>query len=285
MLERHHDYIYTLTSIANGQIIEAMVQPTDSDAPFILRALGGYSITAAGTSGEAVANLPALLMLRFADADNNWLQTARTPGLLAQTSPTNYIPMRRHMTYPAQASIRFQLENLSGAELTNVVIVFRGVKLFAGGYGQPSPVYAPTYPAPPRCPVTETFQYVVNFSLAAGTEQLNTPINVNGDADFAWRGNLAVRDVSVASSSLETLEVRVRDVWGKGYSSDGVGGGLGAWVRVQRLFGAVPSAPGLWYPELYIERGQQFTVDLRNVGVGLTTAGQLALDGVKVFTR
>lgn len=282
MLERHHDYIFTLSSITNGQIIEALVQPMDTDAPFILRAMGGYYITASGTSEEAVANLPALLMMRFADADNNWLQTARTPGLLAQTSPTNYIPMRRHVTFPAQASIRFQLENLSGGTLNNVVIVFRGVKLFAGGWGNPSPVYAPTYP---KCAVTESFQYVINYSLAAGTEQLNVPININGDADFAWRGGLAVNDPAEENSTLETLECRIRDVWNKGFSSDGTGGGIGAWVRVNRLFSAVPSAPGLWYPEMYIERSQQYTIDLRNVGVGLVTVGQLALDGVKVFGR
>lgn len=282
MIERHHDYVYTLGSIAANQILDALVQPTDTDAPFILRAIGGYYINEAGEVEEAVLNLPGLLMLRFADADNNWLQTARTPGLLAQTSPTDYVPLPRHVTYPAQSSIRFQLENLTAGTLSNVVLIFRGVKLFPGGFGAPSPVYAPTYP---KCANTEAFQYVANFSLAAGTEQLNTPININGDADFVARGGLAVLDPSVSGAAIQTLEVRLRDVWGKGYSSDGTGGGAGAWIRAVRLFGAVPSAPGLWYPELYIERGQQFAIDLRNVGVGVTTAGQLAFDGVKVFTR
>lgn len=283
MIERHQDYVFALGEMVEGEVYEELIQPLDADGPFILRALGGYYITDAGTADESTNPLPGMLMFRFADADGNWLQTHRAPGLLDQPGgPTDFRPLRRHVTYPARSTIRFQVENISGGTLSGIVLLFRGVKLFPGGYGEPSPVYCPTYPG---CYACEPFQYVVNFDIAAGAELLNVPITMNGDAAFAWRGTLAVADPTAASNSLEVLEVRTRDPWNKAFASTGANGGAGAWVRAPRLFSAVPSAPGLWYPELYIDKSEQFQLDLRNVGVGLAATGQIALEGVKVFAR
>lgn len=282
MIERHQDYTLPITEMVNGAILSPLQIGTDTDAPFVLRAVGGYYITDAGGIGEAVANLPALLRVRIGDSDNNWLQTGRVPGLVAQTVGTDYIPLRRHVAYPARGVIRVQVENVSGGTLNGIVLVFRGVKLFPGS-GVSAPVYAPTYPA---CYTQETFQYTVNFDLAAGTQQLDVPININDDADFVWRGTLIETDATIASNSAQVLEVRVKDWTQKYYSGDGTGGGIGAWIRAPRLFAETTTyAPGLWYPELYIPRGRQFYMDLRNVGVGLRSAGQICLEGAKIFTR
>lgn len=282
MIERHQDYLLEITELENSAILGPLQVPMDSDAPFVLRAIGGYYIADAGGAEETVNNLPALLKIRYADGDSNWLQTQRTPGLLNQTAGTDYVPLRRHVTYPARGVIRLEVENISGGTLAGLVLVFRGVKLFPGS-GANSPIYAPTYPI---CYTQETFQYAVNFSLAAGAEQLDVPININGDADFAWRGTLAETDPATETASFETLEVRVKDWNQKYYAGDGTGGGGGAWIRATRLFSDSASyAPGLWYPELYIPRGRQFYMDLRNVGVGLTAAGQFTLEGAKIFTR
>lgn len=278
MIERHHDHIFRIASIADGAILPALRIPLDSDAPFDVRALGGYS-----SQGDAINPLPDLLLFRFADADGNWLQTARTPGLLTQPQAVSYNPLRKHVVYPPRGTVQIQLENRSGDALTNVVLMLRGVKYFPGEAALGSSViYAPTYP---ECYSTETFQYVNQFSIPANITRLNVPLNVNGDADFVWRGGLVSTDYASAASQYTALEVRIRDVATKAYSSEGTDGGVGAWIRVTQLFGEESFRPGMWYPELYMEKSRQFVMDMRNVSATDTAAGQLTLEGAKIFAK
>jgi hypothetical protein len=279
MIERHHDHIFILPSLADGAVTPTLRIPMDSDAPFCVRALGGYS-----DNGTSVSALPNLLLLRFADASDNWLHTARTPGLLAQPGNTSFVPLRRHVTFPARSAMTFELENRSGAVLTNVVIILRGAKYFPGSVAAgSSAIYSPTYP---ECYAQETFQYTFNFSLTAGQTQLDIPLNVNSDADFAWRGSLMTLNPTVANAQIDGLGMRVRDANGKAYSSSGLDGGAGVFLRAGWLAQFDQSQfPALWYPELYMRKSHQFTVDLVNTNGGAPCAGQMALEGAKIFTR
>lgn len=278
MIERHHDHIFRIASIAAGEVLQELRIPLDSDAPFDVRALGGYS-----SQEEEIVLLPNLLMFRFADSDGNWLQSARSPGLLTQPDGVSYVPLRKHTVYPARGAVSIQLENRTADALTNVVLVLRGVKYFPGDAETGSQaIYAPTYP---DCYAQETFQYAQQFNIAAATTILNVPLNVNGDADFVWRGSLIAPDFSVAVSQYYALEIRIRDVATKAYSSEGTDGGIGAWIRATALFGENSFRPGLWYPELYMQKSRQFVMDMRNTSATLRAAGQITLEGAKIFTR
>lgn len=279
-IERHHDYVFLLGNVAAGQVLNPLQLPTDTDAPFVLRGIGGYSITGLGTSEETTAALPSMLLFRYADADSNWLQTGRTPGMLNMPTPADYIPLRKHMTYPARAVVQMQFENATATPLVNAVVIFRGVKLFPGDR-LTAPVYAPTYP---ECYSPVTYQYATTFNLAAGSApQLNLPVNVNDDADFAWRATELDADPATANSQVTCLEARIRDPLGKAYASYGMG--QAAWLRAQYLFGVSANRPGLWYPEIYIGRGQSIFYDLQNTNTANPATGQFSMDGSKIFSR
>lgn len=280
MIERHHDYVLELGTIAAGAVVTARPMGTDTDAPFVLRAIGGYSIADPGVD-ESPLPLPQQLLVRYADGDGNWQQNARTPGMFTQVQGTEYIPVRKHTTYPARASIVFEFENGTVGALNNVVIIFRGVKLFPGDRNT-APVYAPTYPA---CYTSDPFSYVANINIAAGATLLNQPLYINDDADFVFRNSNITNDPSVASSTANGLELRLRDPLGKGYAS--TGNGQSVWLRAAWLFGSgLPARAGFFYPEIYIGKGQALSFDARNVtGAAGNAAVQLGFDGAKVYKR
>lgn len=280
MIERHHDYVLELGTIAAGQVITAIPMPMDSDAPFILRAVGGYSIEEPGAS-EIPMTLPNMLLARYADADGNWQQNARTPKVFTQVQGTEFVPVCKHVTYPARSAVQMEFQNLTAGSLLGVTIIFRGVKLFPGDRVT-APVYAPTYPP---CYTSESFTYLANFNIAAGAQLLNQPIYINDDADFAWRNNDITSDPSIVNSSSQGLELRLRDPLGKGYAS--YGNGQAAWIRSDWLFGSqLPARAGFFYPEIYIGKGQSMSFDARNLtGAPGPAAVQLQFDGAKVFRR
>lgn len=277
--QRHHDYVFQLGTLAPGAIAAPLQLPMDSDAPFVLRALGGYSIEAAGTSEETPSPLPAMLLFRYTDAGDNYLQTGRTPGLLAQPSSVDYVPLRQHVTYPARGMVTMQFENATADTLTNCIVIFRGVKLFPGDRDT-SPVYAPTYP---ECYSQTGFQYAVSFAVGAGLTVPNQPLYINDDADFAWRCTEIFRLSSTANSQTTGLEIILKDPVGKAFSSSGRG--QAAWIRAHWLFATSPARTGLWFPEIYIGRGQQFQYDARNINPANPATGQFTLDGAKVYRR
>jgi len=278
-IERHIDMVLNLGTLTAGQIIPSIQLPMDSDAPFVLRALGGYQVTDGGTAEELIAPLPAALLMRLADADGNWLQNARTPGMVSQPQQSDFIPMAKHTIYPARGVAQMEFENLAGGTIEGIVIILRGVKLYPGDRNT-APCYAPTYP---DCYSQMPFQYAVDFNLAGGAaDLLNQPLAINGDADMVWRGTIISANFSIANAQTNGLHIRVRDPLGKGYAS--TGNGQAAWLRAAWLF-AEPGKPGLWFPELYIGKGQQFSYDLRNTNPTNPAAGQFTLEGGKVYGK
>lgn len=271
MIERHYDYVYNVGTIAAGATVGPIQLQTETDAPFDWRSVGGYYWD---PSDEVATILPPFLRFRFADPDRNWLQNLPTPGLLDQQQPALFRPLRRHITYPAQGVVQFVLVNDYPSELANVTLIFRGCKLYPGTR-HTAPVYAPTYP---ECYTQRDFQYETLLSLAAGAQILNTPLTINDDADYAWRGTNIDNTAGVVGVSNNPLELRFRDVNLKAFANN--------WIRAQWLCGTQAARPALWYPELYIERGKQFCFDARNVStMGAVVDCQIALNGAKVFRR
>lgn len=277
-IERHHDMVLELGTIGVGQIIDPITLPMDSDAPFICRAISGYFYSDPGTADQLLTPLPEFLLARFADADSNWLQTARTPGIVTTGSVANYLPLRKHVIYPAKSVAQWQFQNLAGFEMQGVKIIMRGVKLFPGDR-YTAPCYAPTYP---DCYTQGNFQYFADFTLNGGVERLNQPLYINDDADFAWRSTLLSSNPRFETSQIGALELRIRDPLGKSYASVGNGGAV--WLNAQALFGFCPN-PHRWFPELYMGKGQALYYDIRNTNPTLPSVGQFSLEGAKVFKK
>lgn len=274
MILRHHDYVLPFGALASGAGQFALRQVMDIDAPFVLTAIGGYEKVDDGGILQATT-LSKLLQFRYADADGNWLQNTDTPGLLIQSVSSYYNPLTKQVAYPAGGAIQCRIVN-GGGSIADGYVVFRGFKIFPGnadlGNAGQSVVYAPTYPA---CYRQYPFDWAINFDLAQNTEQLNIPVRVLDDADFACRALTVAVNNTVASATAGGLEVRLKDPLGKAYSNQ--------YMPVRWLFGSAGNNQGLMFPELYWKRNANFSIDLRNTNTAaVRNAVQLSFSGCKV---
>lgn len=314
-LERHQDYVLKVASLAPGQIVLAVPLVLDLDAPFVLRSRA-FRVRPTQDINAGIYNLQSglqFLKTAFTGPDENYVSQQRVPATLhsycfgQQGSPTPVFPQR---IYPAGGVIYVDLENTGLTTLTNVRLYFRGVKLYPWGTRQ-----AVTYPAQhgairPYCypvvasqlPVTTTSPQVVTFI-------------VQPDADFVLRGGRAGTNQNLQGLNSDYFEVEItlRDSDGKPYSnlavhssvlfgrpSEGNSGSPAFGFGVQGEFypcGSViggmlaefcgPSNPGLFYPEIYLQRSQFMFLDFSRDDSAYANQSPLdfpvLLNGVKVL--
>lgn len=271
MIERHQDYVLrNITVPANGTV--SYVIPLDADAPFALRSvassgmpLKGFQFVITGmddrkyTSGSPATAVDTLLY----------------PGSFFIVYPQ--IPFASHIT------IQVAVTDLSGAGITNGVLVFRGTKLY-----RPGTVFGPQYP--PNFSELN-FRYAYSFIIPLGTTNspsvlASQPLNIQSDADFVVRMFSSYAQPQGDGFSVGHVDVILRDQYGKPYSND--------WVPMETLF---PPPNGdslsnaLWwsvpdvtmYPEIYLPKSTQLLLDIRRTDGTQNTTFDVVLHGSKIF--
>lgn len=277
MIERHQDYVLRNINVtANGT--ETFIIQMDSDAPFALRSVA--------TSGMPFKGFQFVIK-----GIDDRLYTAGTPETAVDSLlyPGTFYIVYPQIPFATQLQIQVIITDLSGAGITNGVMVFRGTKLY-----RPGTVFGPAYPAN----FSElNFRYPFNFTIPLGTTNspsvlAGQPLDIESDADFVVRMCSAFVQPLGDGYSVGHNDVILRDQYQKPYSTDS-GGGPG-WVPMETLFplpngDALSSA--LWwsvpdvtiYPEIYIPKSQQLLLDLRRTNGTQNNTINVILHGSKIF--
>jgi hypothetical protein len=262
MLERMQWYQLDTGAVANTpatSILEFELQ-LDSDAPFILRAIGAFITGQVG--------------IRFTSPDGRWIQRLVSTSISLSSGLVDngafygqWAPVYPNLVYPAGATIQMQLVNLSGGPFGDFRLIFVGTRLFCEGQ-----VWAP---APPKNYRAVRFDYNVSRTLQIVDLQRDVIFHVNSDADFLWCGGVDADNTTDGGN----IEVRIRDGWGKYYMND--------FIQTQQLFGRqVAQRPGLIFPGIFIPREQNMYLDLRrNAGGELgPVLHTFTMKGFKLYT-
>jgi hypothetical protein len=276
MIERPQWYVqrFINAGLIAGFQIQGVELQCDSDAPFRATGIAVYVFNSAGTPVAAAGNIG--LTLRLTRPDGTWVQkrllstqalnpydAAALIGAGGQTAPyfSYFSPLHPNILYPAGASVQFDLQALPTITDARVLIVLCGTKLFDS-----SLVWSPTYPA--RYSARPFFGFSVQINVAA-LPVLNMPVptfslvnsaisTVNADADFVWQFGSQTDQPASALSPVGVargLGFKIRDWSGKGYMND--------FVPIELVFGFDNTqTPGLVYPEIYIPRNQQLSMDI-----------------------
>ena len=298
--ERQQDYVLEVATLTAGGPPVTVPLVLDLDAPFVLRskAVLPKPVTV-GILHQAHYALSNLLM-SYTGPNDSYVSTARVPVGLESAyygSMGNPVPVFPQMVYPAGGVIHVELENQGALDITDLRVVFRGVKLLPWGVDA-----AYTYPAQNGGIVP--YSYRLTFKALGGTEiRRNVPFIVNADGDFVWRSGQA------GTYLWNGIDVHlvIRDSEGKAYSNHGVpvnvlfgtqtitGGYLGRLTAPMFACGTtypgVPgfmcgaSNPGLLYPEIYIPRNQAMYFDISRKDGGAAIDFPLVLTGAKVISK
>lgn len=175
--ERFQDYLLEVDVPAAG--IRDVSLSLDSDAPFLMRS---WKVLNVGP------NAAAKLGVRFRNENGTFVQQGFVSTQGYATSPgVNSYPVRRglvvspELLYPAQSTIRVDFANYTGAELSSVQVLFRGVKMMRGAGPQ-------SYPA--QMAVLPFSQELTISSLAFNGSAVQQPVYVEQEADFVFRGGV-----------------------------------------------------------------------------------------------
>jgi len=301
--ERHQDYVLgpnqdsSLTSVAPGQIISCTLQ-LDNDAPFILRGRA-YRVKYDTLASRTQQNLNQLA-LRYSGPLRDWRQQNFVPQNLVMPYGGQggaWKGLRRQIAYPRGGVIQVDLINTGSANLTNLTLYFRGVKLFPWGIN-------PAYTYPKRCktlpfvypiaPVTSVNPFGTVQNLGTAQTLILQIFQCQNDADFVLRYGQAG-----PSFSPQALEVGVilRDENQKAFSND--------YVHYEVLFGpclgnfncggaTIPAIgtgnalPSIFYPEIYVPRNHVLYYDITRADSGFAGAASIPnfpinLIGSKVY--
>ncbi|OYV23690.1 MAG: hypothetical protein B7W97_02440 [Mycobacterium sp. 20-66-4] len=239
------------------------------------------------------------IALKFAGPDLQYFSKDYVPQNLQMAyggQSAAFHPVFPQVFYPAASLLTVGIQNLGATALTEVVLYFRGVKLF-----YPGSVQAYTYPSQfsildYRYPISPDAPYGVQNLLTTDSRRLQ-PFTVKPDADFVLRALQA--GPSYSPFALEVF-ITLRDQDQKPYSNrpvhfevlcgpsggtyqSGVSGTIGA-------VGTGNSAPGILYPEIYVPKSHQLFYDITRNDAGFGGAATIpnfpiTLIGAKVFTR
>lgn len=301
MIERHQDYILQIPSIAPGQTINPATLILDTDAPFLCRAVGLHFSPppATRTQTDIQSCLFSFRNQAGADLTQFPIQTPQYFGL-AFGQNGQYKPVWPQQPYPPGGLIQAVFTNNSADTLTNLQLIFRGVKLFADGT-----IPNPTYPARFR-PIDFTYQTGkgtqtdLALILATTDTRYQLPLQINGDADFVLRaGQAGLWDSTGSGGAYSTfgyteLYIQLMDSTLKPYSNlpihidwlfgNGGGSDLPSFTKLGN------SAPGLIVPEIYLPKNSMmyynlYRQDAAYVGVtdALPVRVSLAWIGSKVY--
>jgi hypothetical protein len=285
MIERHHDYVLTIPTLASGASVLSEPIKIDTDAPFLARARGLHIAPPTGTRNQTNVQF---LRFRFKNAAGEYTSQIpiQTPAdfALAFGQGGHYRPIYPQQPFPPGGVIEVDVYN-DGPELTNLQVIFRGVKLFKDGA-----IAAPGYP--PECTARD-FTYQTGkgtatdppLVLATTSSLIQQIFNVRSDADFVLRGGQAGLWTSSGAGGLYSpfgyteLYCQLFDANLKPYSNAplhidwlfGNGGG----TQLPGFTALGNSAPGLFVPEIYIPKNGALYFNLiRNDAayVGVTDA-------------
>jgi len=274
MIERHHDYILQIPSIPAGGSIIGYPLITDLDAPFLLRGRGLHVAPPAATRTQS-----DLLSCRFRyqNAGRSYLSQIpiQTPVDFWNCFGQNglYRPVRPQQPYPPGAAINVDFFNDSANTLTNLQIIFRGVKLYKEGS-----LATPTYPQ--KCTAID-FTYQTGkgtnqdgpLVLATTSELRQIPLSIQADADFVFRGGQAGLWTSSGDGGLYSpfgyteLYVQLKDAALKPYSNipihiDWLFGNAGGSNNPGNFTALGNATPGLIFPEIYVTKNSVLYFDL-----------------------
>lgn len=300
MIERHQDYILTIPTLAAGQRFAGFPLPLDTDAPFLLRGRGIH--IAASTTNRRQSDVLAC-SFRYKNAKGNYLadQLITTPqdywGAFGQNG--NYRPVWPQQTYQPGGQIVCDFFNGSANMLTNLQLIFRGVKLFQDGA-----LSNPTYPA--SCKINEFTYQTGKGTLGDQPIILQTTdalyqlqLSIQNDADFVVRGAQAGAALGTGGPyspyGYTELYIQLFDHTLKPYSNapihiDWLFGNAGGPFKLSSFVNLGNSAPGLVVPEIYLQKNRSIYYNLfRNdapyipITDDLPTRLQFAWIGSKVY--
>lgn len=273
MIERHQDYVLRGITVAANATAQFVVK-IDSDAPFALRSVASSNFTALGFQ-FTITGLD----------DRKYVSGAPLAATDSLLNPATFFIIYPQITFPAQITIQVSVTDLSGAGITNGVLVFRGTKLYPEGT-----VFGPQYP---KSFAELAFRYGYNFVVPNGTAMApvvltSQPLDIQSDADFVVRMASCYAQISGGTSPGSTFtvgqsDVMLRDQYGKAYSND--------WVPTETLFPVFPGSGTLdWsipdvtiFPEIYLLRNTQLLLDIRSTGGAAADLLTFVLHGAKVF--
>lgn len=273
MIERHHDYILNVASLPAGNSIVGYPLPIDTDAPFACRGRGLHIAPPTARRNQANVNN---LRFRFKSASGADLAQIpiQTPAdfALAYGQGGNYRPVYPQQVYPPGGNIIVDVYN-DGPDISNLQIIFRGVKLFRDGS-----ISNPTYPA--RCSAhdftyqtgkgTQTDAAIILNPSGDGSALYQIPLQIQADADFAlralqaglWSAGYTLPDGGgsgpYSTFGYTELFVQLFDGQLKPYSNvpihiDWLFGNAGG-TELPGFRSLGNSAPGLLVPEIYLPK-------------------------------
>src|ERR1035437_362058 len=159
MIERHHDYILNIATIPAGGFIENYPLPIDTDAPFCCRGRGLHiAPPTESRTGPATRDQSNIQYLRFQFRNASGESLQQIPVYAPQDfagaygQAGHYRPVYPQQVYPPGGNIIVSIWNDGPQDITNLQVIFRGVKLFPDG-SRPVRTY------PPKCRVMDfTYQ-------------------------------------------------------------------------------------------------------------------------------
>lgn len=286
MIQRHQDFQLTIPVVPPGGLTDLPLK-LDTDAPFLCRLVKSRNL---GLSG-----------FRFQTPNRQWqssdLRTDLIPQFPGATLP-NPQPSRGaviypELMYPLGGVIVCEVGNNTGANLTNVKLLFRGSKLFPDGA-----VAGPTYPAKMSV-LPFTYPVLVENVLGTNDPRRNVQLRIRTDADFVLRYavcdpfTLGLNNGEFNPFNYRELYVTLRDEWYKAFSNEP--------IHVNDLFGqgqpspfeaatsnddSVVFLPGLFSPEIYIPRDHSIYFDIARADAGGGPVNlHFRFQGSKVFQR
>lgn len=296
MVERHQDYQLTIPTLPVGGLTNVPLQ-LDTDAPFALRLVRSRNLVVDG--------VPQLW--RFQTPRRQYQSsTFRTDYVFSSSLgflPGRGVTIYPQMIFPVGSSIVVDIQNTTGAPITNAKLLFRGSKLFRDGA-----IAAPTYPAR-IAPLPFIYQTIVQNVPLTGPPITDNQLRVKNDADFVFRygvcdafhlsvdGQRGASPFGAIPPQFTDVFVTLKDESRKAYSNEP--------IHVNDLFGSgspnsfgtptdndptVAWFPGLYTPEIYVPRDHSLYFDVfRNEGPG-ANGGNTPCDlwfrfcGMKAFT-
>lgn len=284
MKERHQDYQLTIPSVPVGGLSDLPLR-LDSDAPFALRLVRSRNL---GLSG-----------FRFQTPGRRWQSTAlrtdlipQPPGGLANPQPSRGCVVYQQMMYPNNGIIVCEVGNQTNAPLTNVKLLFRGSKIYPDGA-----INMATYPGK-LSPLAFTNPLDVNNVTATLAIQ-QIPIPVIKDADFVLRygvcdpftlgtdggtfnpfnySNLYAQLLDENLKPFSNEPIHVNDLFGQGQPKN--------YQTATSNDDQVLFLPGLFTPEIYIQRNRQFYLNIVRDDAGSGPVNlKFRFQGAKIFAR
>ena len=272
--QRHQDYVIgpnqdsRLASVAAGATLTDITLQLDSDAPFLLRS---RAVRQAYTIGSTpTQNGLQFLKMRWTGPvkDYRQQQLVSVAAEMAYFGGVgNFKPEFPNVQYPASGFLTCDIQNLGGNPLTNLMLFFRGVKLYPWGT-------VPAYTYPKRFAGLAFPGYQIPVLALGPTERRdNQTFTVKQDADFVLRAGQATAPFNTgeeAPSQFSEVFIQLMDFNKKPYSNDfmplDIIFGSGAQpiipVGATSLFQAPRVSPGLFYPEIYLPANHQLIYNL-----------------------